>query len=228
MEEIILELNTSLNTDVLDSLFGSTIIPKNLTKLEIINCPALHPITDLEALATLLQRGLQLLQFLKLHLTWHFDGHFGGYESAYISKINSNPQHHLCNIVRELGQKIEGLDLAMPFACDHMFMPLLKTKQNFVQASDLELPDIPEAPINTLPQRLVAAGYRYRRLIFNGYCRGVDRWDNMETLAKHQGEKISWELLRDELEPKAVWLVSGCAPVEFSVQSAIQHPFDEN
>lgn len=225
MQEVTLEYNSFLDADILSSLFGSKIIPKRLTKLEIVNCPALHPIRDLEALATLLQRGLQLLQFLKLHLTWHFDGH-DGFESAYLSKINSNPEHHLCNVVRELGQKIKGLDLAVPYACHHIFVPPPK-KQERVNINELELPDVPENPVNTLPQRLMAAGYRYRRLIFNEFCRDTDGWDKMADLAGNQGEKISWELLCDDYNSKAVWLVSGCAPVEFSAQVAMQHPFGE-
>lgn len=226
MEEIKLEFNTFLNADVLTSLCGSSVIPKNLTKLEISNCPALHPIRDLEALATLLQRGLQLLQFLKLHLAPHYDGH-DGFESAYMSKIGSHPEHHLCNIIRELGKTINGLDLAVPFACDRVFVPFSKTKRTELPTSDLPLPDIPETPIGTLPQRLMKAGYRYRRLIFNMFCNGADRWEMMQYLARRQGEKVSWELLCDGVEKRAAWLVDGCAPVEFSVLEAMQCPFDE-
>ena len=128
-----------------------------------------------------------------------------------------------------MGQTIKGLDLALPFACEHMFMPLLKARQNWDPTTEQELPDLPETPVNTLPQRLMAAGYRYRRLIFNGHCRGLEAWDKMEALAKHQRAMISWELLYNHhVDSKAVWLVSGCAPVEFSVEGAMQHPFHEH
>ena len=78
MQEIKLEYNVFLDARVLKSLFGSKIVPKHLKKLEIVNCPCLDPIRDLEALSILLQRCLQLLQWLKLHFTPRYRGRHGG------------------------------------------------------------------------------------------------------------------------------------------------------
>ena len=225
MKEIKLEFNTFLTASVLQSLLGSSIIPKRLTTLEIVNCPYLDPVTDLEALITLFQRGLQLLRFLKVHLV-NERRVFGSrnYEMSYISKINEQPDHHLCNIVRELGQSIRGLDLALPFACNRIFVPPTKAPAQ-TYTEPLEFPPIPAEPLDTLPQRLMAAGYRYRRLLFYGICRGAHKWEEMAALACEQGGNISWELL-SEPDDKAVWCVSQCLPVEFSTEAAMQQPFN--
>ena len=225
MEDVKIEYNTFLNAKVLRSLFGSKIIPKRLMRLEIVNCACLDPIKDLEALAILLQRGLQMLQFLRLHLN-HVDtlrAESEGMEYAY--EIDEHPQHHLCNVIRELGQKIRGFDLAFPFACNQMFTPHRKTASR-VEQEPLELPDIAEEPVANLPQRLMDAGYRYRRLIFSEICREAHNWDDMVALASNQGRNISWEMLYDHYEkPSAIWLVSGSLPVEFDPRKAMQCPF---
>lgn len=230
MKEISFCYNTFLDGNLLNSLFGSSTITKMLTQLEIVHCPLLHPLRDLEVISTLLQRSLQLLRFLKIHLTPHFDGH-DGFEWAYHAKISANPEHHLCNVVRGFGQRIPGLDLAIPFACDHIFVPVPERRPESLSAHELELPDIAAAPVNTLPQRLMAAGYRYRRLIFNEFCldddRDDERWEEMANVAGSQGEKISWELLHDGRKPNGLWAVSGCAPVEFSVPDAMNRRFNE-
>ena len=225
MKKIKLEYNTFLTPAVLRSLFGSSIIPKRLTTLEIVNCPCLDPVKDLEALATLFKRGLQLLRLLKVHLVNEYclnDEHYG---VLYSSKVQQHPEHHLCNIVRVLGQNIKGLDLALPFACNRIFEIPLKMPRKIPYES-LMLPQIPEEPINTLPQRLMDAGYRYRRLIFYGICREAHTWEEMEALASNQSGNVSWEIL-SEADDKALWCVSDCLPVEFSVQGALQHPFHD-
>ena len=68
MEQIVLAHTPHPTLDIMQSLFGSDIIPHNLTKLEIVNCASLHPVKHLPAIATLLQRALQLVKHLKLHL----------------------------------------------------------------------------------------------------------------------------------------------------------------
>lgn len=220
MEKVILEYNSFLNANVLESLFGSNIMPQRLTKLEIVCCPDLELVRDLEALATLLQRGLQLLKFLKLHLCYDLNFNHER-DVAYVSKINEHPEHHLCNIVRELGRNINGLDLAVPFACSRIFVPLPK-KPARIDCAPLELPDIPEEPLKTLPERLMAAGYRYRRVIFSEICRGAHEWDEMATLASNQSDNVSWEILFDNQDNSAgLWAVSGSLPVEFDVRAAM-------
>ena len=222
--EIKLEYNTLLNAAVLKSLFASQIIPKRLTRLEITQFPSINPIRDIEALAVLLQRGLQLVSFLKLHLTHRYDLDPEFHQMQYTSTINDHPEHHLCNIVRELGQKIKALDLAIPFACNRIFVPLTKRSQRAYRER-LELPQIPKDPVNTLPQHLIAAGYRYRRLIFYSVCRDAHKWDEMAALSADQGDYTSWQILL-ESDEKAMWFVGGCLPVEFSFEDAMQHPFN--
>lgn len=68
MTTIKLRYNDYLNTNALYSLFGSNIIPHKLKRLEIVNCPALNSVANLESLSTLLERSLQLLDHLQLHL----------------------------------------------------------------------------------------------------------------------------------------------------------------
>lgn len=225
MEEIRFEYNTFLDATVLQSLFGSDIIPKRLTRLEIVNCPNLNQVYDFEAIATLLQRSLQLLQFLKLHFLPTIGNDAVRYE--YDLRMREHPGYHPCNIVRELGQKIKGLDLALPLACNRIFVPPIR-KTTSIHDELPGLPEVSETPVNTLPQRLMDSGYRYRRLIFNKICRKAHGWDEMAELAGNQGEKFSWELLHDsKSKPKAMWFVSGCSPVEFDVAAARQYPFDE-
>lgn len=220
MEEIILELNTFLRPEILQSLFASSIIPKRLTSLEIIHCPKLDQIRDLEALATLLQRGLQLLQFLRLHLVHRYDRDWEDYESHYCSKINQNHEHHLCNIVRELGQNIKGLELAVPFACNRIFVPPPQ-KARMMPREALPLPSVPEYPLYARRQRLMEAGYRYRRLIFHRYCRDAHKWEDMAALAEGQSEDVSWDVWC-EGDQKAVWFVTACRPVEMTLDDAMQ------
>ena len=211
MERIILAHNPLLNPLVLGSLFNSNIIPKRLSTLEIVNCPQLRVIGDLPVIAALLERGLQRLQCLKLHITRSdYDSYHAFVHNA---EIDENPEHHICNVVREFGQKIESLDLALPFACNRMLIPRLH-KATKVRTQPLELPPIPQEPIETLPQRLFAQGYHYRSLrVYFGICRGAHDWDEMVGLAADQRGDVSWELV-SEHDRRSAWCVGGHARVE--------------
>lgn len=223
MEKIKIERTVLLNPDVLNALFNSRVIPTRLTTLKIVNCPLLHPVDDLAAIATLLQRGLQLLQYLTLHLADHdaYGEQFHVYN--YNAVIDEEPGHHLCNIVRVLGQRIKCLDLAIPFACKHMLIPL-HTKAVSVLHGLRELPAISQQPLNTLSQRLIKEGYRYRRLIlYRGVCRGAHDWNELVDLAVEQHGSVSWDLL-SETEGKGTWCVSGCLPVERTWEEALSYP----
>ena len=223
MQKIVLEHNRCLTPTILNSLFNSNIIPKRLTTLEIVNCPQLHPTHDLAAIAVLLERSLQLLQSLKLHLIEAHDYRHGFAAPNYNAEIDEHPEYHLCNIVREAGQTIQSLDLALPHACNRMLVPRPK-KAAATPQDRQDLPTIPLEPANTLPQRVLAAGYRYRRLIlYGGICRGAHEWDDMVALAADQRGNVGWELL-SEPEDRAVWCVSGCAPVECSFEEAMSRP----
>lgn len=228
MREIKIELNGLLNDTILGSLFGTNVNLSQITKLEIVNCPLLHPVIDIQAIAKFLRHALQQVRFLKLHLIHHHDGHHG-YKIAYTSKITGNPGHHLCHIVREFGQEIRGLDLAVPFACRHMFLP----RQSTITTRDSEsltIPNIPSLPACTLPDRLMLAGYQYRRLIFNDCCSEADQWDEMTSLAGQQGDRISWELVYNSGESttsNGIWSMPGFLPVQLDVDEVIHRPFNE-
>lgn len=221
VKKIILDNNSFLTPYVLNSLFNSSIIPKRLTHLEITNCPRLHAVNDLEALTTLLSRGLQLLKHLKLHLLPYngiLDLH-GSYNAA----IDEHPEHHLCNIVRELGQNIKTLDLALPHACNRMLIPI-KQKNGEAQPELPDLPQIAQEPFDTLQTRLIAEGYRYRRLItYDEICREAHTWDEMINLATRQEGNIIWEIL-GKVEEKAAWCVGGYAPVYATWEEAVSRP----
>lgn len=88
----------ALDEPVLQSLFGSNIIPRNLTRLEISFCPLLNQTTTLGALSVLLKRGLQLLQYLKLHLVQVHSAVTDITETKYCRATNEDPEHHLCNV----------------------------------------------------------------------------------------------------------------------------------
>jgi hypothetical protein len=226
MQKIRLEHNKFLTPAILNSLFSSNIIPKRLTTLEIVNCPQLHPTYDLCAIAVLLGRSLQLLQSLRLHLTGDYMYKLGFQAPNYAAEINEHPEYHICNIVREAGQKIKSLDLALPYACNRMLVPRPK-KNDTIRQDRQDLPAISLEPANTLPQRVIAEGYRYRRLhLYSGICREAHDWDDMVALAVDQRGDFGWELL-SEPEDRAVWCVSGCAPVECSFEEAITRPLHD-
>ncbi|CZT15321.1 uncharacterized protein RCC_12043 [Ramularia collo-cygni] len=228
MRKIRLQYNSLLNATVLESLFGSNIIPQYLTHLEIANCPSLRQ-TDLAALSMLLQRGLQLLQHLKLHLQplprsdWQYN------HMKYVHEIQEHPDHHLCNVIREVGQSIQSLDLALPLVCGKIFVPLLQ------DPSYLHRPGrgkrysiIPRDPAATLPARLVAQGYRYRRLIcWDGFCQDGARWEDMQALASAQGEDISWEIISAQ-DNRGSWHVSGCLPTIYPAKEVLERQLAED
>lgn len=223
IRETVLECNTLVNPRILKALFESKTTLEHLTKLDITNCPSLHPIMDLEFISSCLEHGLQFLSYLKVHFAWHDDGHWG-YDAAYRSKIDSHPQCHLCDVVREFGQRITSLDLAVPFACPRMFAPATRASNTEIRQSK----HISETPFSTLPQRLIDAGYRYRRLIFNSYCRDAYTWDEMAGLAQSQGDMISWELVENSpVGRHAGWFVSGCLPVESDAFEVMRRPLKD-
>ena len=210
MEKITLEHNPLLTPPILGSLFNSSIIPKRLSTLEIVNCPHLCATQDLPSIATLLERGLQLLHYLRLHLTRSEDDAY--HAASYNAEIEEYPEHHICNIVREFGQKIKSLDMALPFACNRIMKSRLhKTK---ILPQPQELPLIPQEPIDTLPQRLVAEGYHYRSLRgYFGICRGAHDWNDFVGPATDQPKHVSWELI-SERDGRTAWCVGGHALVE--------------
>ena len=220
MQKIRLEHNKFLTPAILNSLFNSNIIPKRLTTLEIVNCTQLHPTRHLCAIAVLLGRSLQLLQSLKLHLTGYYPYNHEYQAPNYNAEIDEHPEYHLCNVIREAGQNIQSLDLALPYACNRMLIPRPK-KNATLHQDQQDLPTISLEPANTLSQRVLAEGYRYRRLhLYSGICRGAHDWDDMVALAVDQQGDFGWELL-SEPEDRAVWCVSGCAPVECSFEEAM-------
>lgn len=225
LEEIVLAHNTFLTVDVMESLFGSDIIPQRLRKLEIVNCPTLHPVKHLSALSTLLQRALQLVQHLKLHLCKlpNFDRADTFLDNQYNARISEHPEEHPCAIIRELGQNMRHLDLALPFACNRIFT--IPAKKARFTATARDYPGIPQEPHETLPERLIAAGYRYRRLItWHGVCRSAHRWyEMMETADGQDARGVSWELLHPP-EEHGSWHVSGCARIDFNANDVLQRP----
>ncbi|KAI5361758.1 Putative F-box domain-containing protein [Septoria linicola] len=213
----------SLREPVLQSLFGSAIIPQRLTKVEISFCSGLDQLKSLTGLSVLLQRGLQLLQHLKLHLGRMNVNPDEPTETRYCHAINEHPEQHLCNIVRELGQNIKILDLALPFACSHMLKPLPKKPRS--RHSDY--PTIPREPLSTLRERLLAEGYKYRRLIvWNGVCRSGHDWEEMQSIADDQGDMISWEITNRE-QRCASWHVSGCLPMKYKSSEVLKRQLED-
>ncbi|KAK0364388.1 hypothetical protein LTR91_024866 [Friedmanniomyces endolithicus] len=229
MERIVLAHTPHLTLDIMQSLFGSDIIPQNLTKLEIVNCASLHPVKHLPAIATLLQRALQLVKHLKLHLCKlsHFDNDDDHSDLAtqYASHIDQHSAEHPCNIVRELGNRIPYLDLALPFACAKIFPPAQKSWQALAASRDY--PAFPREPVETLPARLMAQGYKYRRLIsWHGVCRGTHKWHDMrETAANMQQERVSWVLVSPNQAD--TWQMPGCLAVERLANEELLRGFTE-
>lgn len=175
----------------------------------------------------LLQRGLQLLKHLKLHLQPLSRNDWQYTHMKYVHEIQDHPEHHLCIVIREVGQKIQSLDLALPLVCSQIFVPSLQ-RAGHIEPGDLRYPLIPREPETTLPARLMSEGYRYRRLIcWDGLCRDGGKWEEMETMASAQGEAISWEIISAE-DDCGSWHVSGCLPVTFSSKLVLQRQLAED
>lgn len=147
----------------------------------------------------------------------------------YVNEIQEQPDHHLCNVIREVGQGIQSLDLALPFVCSHIFVPQ-QQKSSPTRHSDcgeVSYPTISREPEATLPIRLIEAGYRYRRLIcWDGLCRSGGQWEEMQDLANAQGEKISWEIVSAQ-EDCGSWHVSGSLPVTFTSEAVLERQLTE-
>lgn len=226
MSKIFIKHNDLLDIKVLGNLFSSSVIPARLTHLEIVNCSNLHQTRHYEDLAILLQRALPILQHFRFHLPRNTRGvhHF---LAAYYKDTAEHPEWHLCNVVRELGQGIKSLDLALPFACNRMFLP--RTKQAPAKLAERDWPPIAREPYETLPRRLLSAGYRYRRLIcWDSICGGKHEWQDMLELADNQGDMISWEIVSDR-DKTASWHVSGCLPMSYKANDVLKRelPLEE-
>lgn len=219
MTKISIKRNNWLSGPALNNLFSSSIVPAKLTHLEIVDCPMLHQVRDYEDLAVLLQRGLPLLQHFRFHLLRNPLGteHL---LAGYYKDIADHPEWHLCNVVRELGQKVKSLDLALPFACNCMLLP--RTTQAPAELARRDWPPIAREPYETLPYRLTSAGYRYRRLIcWNSVCGENHEWQDMLEHADNQGDMISWELVSNR-DDTANWHVSGCLPMSYKASDVLK------
>ncbi|KAK0345140.1 hypothetical protein LTR91_025891 [Friedmanniomyces endolithicus] len=199
MEQIVLAHTPHLTLDIMQSLFGSDIIPQNLTKLEIVNCASLHPFDN--------------------------DDDDSFLDTQYAAHIDQHPAEHPCNIVRELGTRIQYLDLALPFACAKIFPPAQKTWQAL--AAPRDYPAFPREPVETLPARLMAQGYKYRRLIsWHGVCRGAHKWGDMrEAAADMRQEDVSWVLVSPNQAD--CWQMPGCLAVERLANEELLRVFAE-
>ncbi|KAK1054058.1 hypothetical protein LTR33_014304 [Friedmanniomyces endolithicus] len=199
MEQIVLAHTPHQTLDIMQSLFGSDIIPQNLTKLEIVNCASLHPFDN--------------------------DDDDSFLDTQYAAHIDQHPAEHPCNIVRELGTRIQYLDLALPFACAKIFPPAQKTWQAL--AAPRDYPAFPREPVETLPARLMAQGYKYRRLIsWHGVCRGAHKWGDMrEAAADMRQEDVSWVLVSPNQADS--WQMPGCLAVERLANEELLRVFAE-
>jgi len=227
MQEIVLAHNSYLDASALQCLFESDIIPGRLTKLEIVDCPALHPVKHLTALSTLLRRALQLVRSLKLHLCdlsgYHEEVTFN--EMQYGARINKHPEEHLCNVIRELGQTIPSLDLAVPFICDRIFPPL--ATQPTVETAAQGFPQVPLHPFGSLPGRIRAEGYKHRQLYcLEGICRAAHSRKHMAARADMQTSDHSWLLLHLPGDHGS-WHLSGYSRVKFSPHKELTEPYNK-
>lgn len=225
LQSLKIEGDIMLDQSSLISLFGSTKIPTRLTILEIVNCPQLFlaplpPVADVfthaSALSTLLQRALTslpALRKLKLHIAE---------DPEHYYQTPPDSPHHLCNIVRVLGQNIQHLDLLLPQACNRIFLPPTNTHNT---RPNFGLPPIPRKPLETLPQRLNDAGFKYRRLIcWSGICSEQHEWNTMTSYAGTQCAEHSWEIVSN-FAYKASWHVGEHEPVHFKATNVIGQPY---
>lgn len=219
MTKISIKHNDLLSPQVLQSLFFSKIIPTKLTRLEIVNCPVLHQVRDYADIALLLERALPLLHHFKLHIHRN-PGGGQAYYPQYCADMAEHPEQHICNVVRKAGQKIKSLDIALPYVCNRIFLP--RSMAPPAQLAERDYPTIPREPYETLPERLILEGYKYRRLIcWDGICTGSHVWEDMLDLADSQGDGISWEIVsyRDKT---ASWHVGGCLPTRYKASEVVK------
>ncbi|KAF2769422.1 hypothetical protein EJ03DRAFT_336283 [Teratosphaeria nubilosa] len=230
METILLHHVDTLNDQILGSLFCTDTIPKRLKRLEIVDCPKLHPIRDLKEIATLLRRSLQVVDTLKFHtcVLSQAEVDEGSAITTYANKIQNIPADHICNIIREVGQRVPTLDLALPYVCTRILQP--PTKRPITHDSRKDYPHISYEPYQTLPQRMVEAGYRHRRLLsLHGICRDAHGWDELCNLAGEQKDDASWEMLFSSAEEdRGSWHVGGCLPVVYTADEVLQRPLGSN
>lgn len=225
MERIRISNDVMLKHANLNDIFASTEFLGRLTSLEIENCARIGQIPALRTLSTLLQRTLPTLKHLLIHLiskpeylddpTW---------QSEYTNMLAQDPTIHLCAIVRSLGQKIDSLDLALPFACNRMFLPYKRSKTDSTHTSDSTQSLIAREPLATLPNRLLAPGIKYRRLIcWQSVCMDQHAWEEMRSYAVNQGSNMSWELVSDAAN-QGSWHVGGCDMAVFTADSVLMRP----
>lgn len=225
MERIRISNDVMLKHANLNDTFASTELLGHLTSLEIENCARIGQIPALRTLSTLLQRTLPTLKHLKIHLiskpkylddpTW---------QSEYTNMLAQDPTIHLCAIVRSLAQKIDSLDLALQFACNRMFLPYKRSKTDSTHTSDSTQSLIAREPLATLPNRLLARGIKYRRLIcWQSVCMDQHAGEEMRSYAVNQGSNMSWELVSDAAN-QGSWHVGGCDMAVFTADSVLMRP----
>ncbi|KAH9827747.1 hypothetical protein Tdes44962_MAKER09654 [Teratosphaeria destructans] len=227
METILLNHVDILNDQLLGLLFCSDTIPKRLKRLEIVNCPKLHPIRDLKAIATLLRRSLRVVDTLKFHTCVLSQAEIdeGSPTITYANQIQDTPANHICNIIRDVGKRVPILDLALPYICTRILQP--PTKRPITHESQRDYPHISYEPYETLPRRMVDAGFKHRRVLsLHGICRDAHGWDELCHLASEQDDGVSWELLfSSEEDDRGSWHVGGCLPVFYTADEVLQRPF---
>ena len=225
LQTLKIEGDATLNKPLLLSLLGSAHVPTRLIALEIVYCPNLLFAKNAAIWSTLLQRSLTTLpalQKLKLHI---LEDPYKKPSLAYPS-LQDPPPPHFCDFVRVLGQNIQHLDLALPFACRRMFLPPKPSSYYTYAASEqCGAPTIEREPLVTLPQRLIDQGFKYRRLIcWEGVCFEQHDWDEMAPCAGSQGTEYSWEIVND-FEDKASWHVGKHDAVHFKATDVTEQPY---
>lgn len=135
---------------------------------------------------------------------------FMGFITLWLSETRANPSIH-----RSVGQNIKILDLALPYACNRMFVPTSNVGTETVGDSR----ETADYFLNH-PQGLLAVGYLYRRIMFQSICREAHDFDAMTALASNQNTKIGWELVYEEGK-RAAWCIGGYEPIETDMKEAL-------
>lgn len=225
MESIRISNDVMLTKATLNDIFSSSEVFGHLTSLEIENCARIGQIPALRSLSTLLQRTLPTLKHLKIHLISkpeYLDG--PKWQHDYTNMLAQDPTTHLCAIVRSLGQKIDSLDLALPFACNRMFLPYKRSNTDSTHTNESTQSPIAREPLATLPNRLLGRGIKYRRLIcWQGVCMDQHGWEDMASYAVNQGSNMSWELVGDAAN-QGSWHVGESDMAVFTADSVLMWP----